>query len=155
MADTRSKALVEKVLGDSSLYPSEFTSFLQRYLSGNALITLTQQQLPSMEPVRLIGAASNPVFLGSVGNYGLGFQEVGFWKTPESMIHLLGAAKWDAVGNVGFALPTSYRPAALEAFAVVTSTGIGQVRVDQDGNVSLASGGTAFVSLSGISYRAA
>lgn len=155
MADKASRSLVQKVLGDPALYPPELSSWLQRYLSGNALVTFTQQQLPSVEPLRLIGANGQPVFLGSVANFGSGMQDVGFYRTPEGIVHLCGVAVWDALGNVGFALPTGYRPAAKERFAVYTSSGAGQVDVDQDGNVQLVAGGLAFVSLSGITYRAA
>jgi hypothetical protein len=41
-----------------------------------------------------------------------------------------------------------------EEFIVITNTGIGQVEVDQSGNIIHISGGTGFVSLSGISFRA-
>lgn len=155
MADQRSRALVEKVLGDPSLYPQALSSWLQRYLSGNDLVTFTQSQLPSLEQIRLIGATGNPVFLSTTGNFGGSSQAVGFYRSPEGIVHLCGAAVWSALGAVGFALPSGYRPLAVESFAVYTNTGVGRIDVDENGNVTLQAGGLAFVSLSGITYRAA
>jgi hypothetical protein len=38
--------LVSKVLGDPSVYPDDFTSFLQRYIGGNSLVQIDWNQLP-------------------------------------------------------------------------------------------------------------
>lgn len=99
-----------------------------------------------------------------------GWTRARYYKDPWGIVHLeglacraqvggvvgIGACK-DATGLAGstmFVLPAGYRPAASRAFAVVASGGTGRVDVAAGGQVIYESGGTSYVSLDGISFRA-
>lgn len=148
-----SRDFIRKILGDPSLFPDEFQSWIQRLIPGNPLIKLDNTQIPTLEKLSLIGGTNEPVFQhGSA--FGSGLQEPGFYKDPWGIAHLVGVVGATyAAGNIIATLPAGYRPLEKEVFAVLTDTGIGRVDVDASGNITFMSGGTTFVSLSGIAFR--
>jgi len=148
------KDLAKRVLGDPSKYPSALGSYLQRYISGNKLIQMSEAQLPDAEKVHLFGDPGNAVYLNSWANIGGGARTGGYYRDPVGRVSVMGTVGGGVAGSVIATLPTGYRPEMKEQFVVVTNTGLGEVDVDEDGNVIHESGGTAFVSLAGISFRA-
>lgn len=146
--------IVEKVLGDPSQYPDAFKSWIQRLIPGNPLIQLDATQIPSPEKNHIIaGNAAEPVFQHG-SHYGSGFSQVGFYKDPYNVVHLFGVVgPTYAASNIIAQLPSGYRPLSKEAFTCFSDTGVARVDVDEAGNIIFVSGGTGFVSLSGISFR--
>jgi hypothetical protein len=86
----------------------------------------TANALAAMEPTRFVGASGQPPFLDGSSNVpgggGLKFQEVGFYKDHEGVVHLTGAAKVgkesNPVAGLLFTLPPGDRPTSgdIEAF---------------------------------------
>lgn len=97
----------------------------------------------------------SPALSGSWVNYGAASATVGYIKDAGGYVHLQGAAKGGAIPGVMFTLPAGYRPAATHDFAVNSNGAFGWVFVDASGNVNVQSGSNAFVSLAGISFKAA
>ncbi|MDF4004202.1 right-handed parallel beta-helix repeat-containing protein [Luteibacter sp. PPL552] len=87
-------------------------------------------------------------------NYGAAAATVGYIKDASGFVHLQGAAKGGSIPGTMFVLPPGYRPAATHDFAVNSNGSFGWVYVTADGNVVVASGNAAFVSLAGISFKA-
>lgn len=115
-----------------------------------------------VESVREVGTVGNPSFQNSFTNFGGGWETVGFWKDPFSMVHLHGLVTnaSDKSGFNIFTLPTGYRPADNLLFPQVRGNPENHIftRVDvlDDGSVqpALMSAGN-WISLSGISFRIA
>lgn len=146
--------LALKVLGDPSVYPDAFQSWIQRIIPGNPLIQLDETQVPSPEKLHLVGATSEPAFQHG-SNFGGSARTVGFYRDPFGIVHLCGlVGATYAAGQTIFQLPAGDRPEMKEAFAVITDTGVGRVDVDEVGDVIFVSGGTTYCSLSGITFRA-
>jgi hypothetical protein len=118
--------------------------------------------IPAAEATHLVGAAGEPPFKGGSSNVPpegpFAFQEVGFYKDHEGIVHLEGIAKVGA-GSIIFNLPPGYRPATnrLQAFqpgeqtVLILGGGINGGPV-VEGDVAGPTGET--VVLSGISFRA-
>lgn len=149
--------LIQKVLGNPSLYPDELKSYIQRLIPGNPLIQLDKTQLPHAEAIRVVGAANQPAFQNSTSAYGSGYQVPGFWIDPLGLVHLAGLAVPPAAGLAMWTLPAGYRPLNRELFSTASATGatnvIGRVDVDASGNVIFVNGGTSWVTVSGITFR--
>lgn len=147
-------SLIDRVLGDSALYPQELRSWIQSIIPGDPLIKLEKYQVPAAEAINGVGTAGKSPFVGAWVNYGSSNQTAGYYKDPFGIIHVVGAVMSGVAGTTIFALPGGYVPAARETFTITTDTGIGRVDVDGSGNVIHVSGGTGFVSLAGITFRA-
>lgn len=146
--------LAKLALADPDLYPDEFKSWLSRFINDNPLIKLVPFQLPNVEPTKYVGGAGLPVFNGAWVNYASGYEMAGFYKDPLGRVFLTGLVKLGTAGTTIYSLPGGYRPANRELFSIHTDTGAGRIDIDASGNVIHTGGGTAFVTLSGISFRA-
>lgn len=128
-----------------------------------------------------VGAPGEPVFGPGPGgsncggdfpcwkNFGSVHNSVGFYKDPDGVVHLKGIADCQFTAECApapshegiiFILPAGSRPAAQEAFSVLSSVAPGVARVDvtAGGVVVLRSPGIpddGWVSLDGITFRAA
>lgn len=152
--DASTKRLVDKVLGDPALYPDAFKAWIPRWINGNINVKLNQLQIPSVENIHYLGATNEIAFSGTWVSYAAGYEDPGYYKDPFGRVHLSGMAKNGGSGTVIFNLPSGYRPKARIIFVVITDTGIGRVDVLGTGDVQHVSGGTGFVPLNGISFRA-
>lgn len=146
--------LVEKVLGDPSIFPDEFKAWVPRALNSNINLKLAETQLPTVENTHYLGATNEITFTGAWVAYGAGYEDPGYYKDILGRVHLSGMVKSGAAGSVICNLPAGNRPKARMIFVVSTDTGIGRVDVLGTGDVQHVSGGTGFVPLNGISFRA-
>src|SRR5207247_3142301 len=98
-----------------------------------------------------------PSLLNGWTNYSPAHQEAAFFKDPFGFVHLNGVIKGGKVGGGSpiLVLPPSYRPAKYILFSVTAAGQHGEAQVAANGNVTLQSGGNAWLSLNGISFRAA
>ena len=151
---SRTAALVERVLGEPSLYPDEFQSWLTRFLYGNVNFTITQLQLPPVEKPHLVGASGEIPFQNSWVNFGGTNASASYYKDPFGRVYLKGTIKTGASGTTAFTLPAGYRPQEAEIFPVVANGAFGLVTVNPDGTVSITTGSSTYTTLSGISFRA-
>ncbi len=73
------------------------------------------------------------------------------------MVHLRGLVKGGAVGNKTiFVLPAGYRPAKRELHVVCTNANVsGRTDIITDGRVVPVAGNAGWLSLDGITFRAA
>ena len=107
-----------------------------------------------------VEAVTAPTLSTNWSNFGGAYQTAGYWKdNATGMVHLTGMIKKSVAGVVGetiFTLPTGYRPAASELFGIDSNNAHGRIDVTAAGLVQFQIGtATAWISLSGISFRAA
>lgn len=108
------------------------------------------QNTPFVEPFNA------PTLINSWVNFGGGVQtDAGYYKDPFGIVHLRGLIKTGVIGAAAFVLPPGYRPFARELFAVNSNDAYGSCVVDATGNVTPSVGNNNFVSLAGITFRAA
>jgi hypothetical protein len=93
-------------------------------------------------------------------NYGFGSATVAYFKDREGIVHLKGFAKPGVQQSHIATLPSGYRPAANEQFAAVGAnagplTVLNRVEVQPGGDIVPYENVGLFVTLSGISFRAA
>lgn len=87
-------------------------------------------------------------------NY-FGYVPGAYTKTPDGYVHLRGLVHSGSYGSVIGYLPAGCRPMEKEMFPSVDGiNGLARVDVYPDGRVQHISGNTAYISLSGISFRA-
>jgi len=90
-----------------------------------------------------------------------GTRRVRFYKDGAGVVHLAGIAKSGTVASPIFTLPAGYIPDYLDPinnvalFAVPSNSAFGLLAVNNLGQVSLYAGSNAWVSLDGITFRAA
>ena len=98
-----------------------------------------------------------PTLLNSWVNYGGGYANAGYWKDSHGVVHLRGLVKSGGTASTIFTLPAGYRPAANELFLVASGTTptFAQIAIDTAGGVVFLNGSNGYVSLSGITFRAA
>lgn len=82
-----------------------------------------------------------------------GYAAAGYWRDDERRVYVRGAVENGSVGSTIFTLGTGYIPSSTQFFPVYTPTGTGVVRVQNDGQVILQSGGTGHVDLGAIRFR--
>lgn len=155
--DGRAK-LVERVLGDPELYPDVLRSWIPTVLERNVLLKLEPYQLPSVDRRHEVGGDGEPAFVGTWTNYGSGYEVASFYRDPFGRVHLSGLVKSGTSGTTIFSLPGGYRPRARELFVIDTGNPgdtLGRIDVTATGDVIHISGGTTYVQLHGISFRAA
>ena len=145
---------VRAVLAEPERYPDQMRTWVTKYLSQNSNFKIQSFQLPSVQ--QTIGVGSDgPAFSGSWVNYNAATNAVaGFYRDPLERVLLTGLVKSGTAGTTIFSLWPNYRPQLRESFAVITDTGVGQIDIAPDGQVIHVSGGTGFVQLSGLSFRA-
>ncbi len=122
---------------------------------------VTPEKLADLEAVRLVGEAGEPPFGAGYTNFGGAFTPVGFYKDGFGVVHLQGLAAGPAAGTV-FTLPEGYRPAGIVYDNIATGSPstsganwVGRLSIDTDGNVIAFDGGSGYLSLEDISFRAA
>lgn len=150
--------LIERVLGDPELYPDVLKSWIPKILERNVLLKLESYQLPTVDARHEVGDDGEPAFNGTWANYDATNEVASFYRDPFGRVHLAGLVKSGTSGTTIFSLPGGYRPRARESFVVITGNpgdALGRVDVDANGNVIHVSGGTGYVQLNGISFRAA
>lgn len=149
----RRQALVERALGDPSLFPEEFKSWIVRWLYGNVNLTIAQGQLPAIEKAHQVGASGEVAFGGTWANYGGSFEPAQYWKDYAGIVHLGGMVKSGTIGTTIFTLPAGYRPQTILTFAVFSNNAFGYCQVNPDGTVVASGGSNVSFSLSGITFR--
>ncbi len=118
--------------------------------------------VPAPEAFREVGASGQPAFENGWTNFGgAQYESTGFYKDPLGVVHLKGTIQGGSVATV-FTLPAGYRPAKSQFFPVVANNTFGDVLVrgvsegSAAGQVHFNAGDdSSFVSLNGISFRAA
>jgi len=94
------------------------------------------------------GTTGEPKFQNGWVNFGSGYHNIAFRKTPDGKVLLRGLAKTGASGTVIFTLPVGYRPPATVLCAVWSSgTALASGVVNTDGTV-VASGAAVSTSVS-------
>ncbi|MCM3599013.1 phage tail protein [Metabacillus idriensis] len=78
----------------------------------------------------------------------------GYTKSADGFVHLRGMITGGAVGTVFATLPAGCRPLNDEPISVLTSAGLGRLDVKPNGYLQLMSGGTGWVSLSSVVFKA-
>lgn len=156
MAADRGKAQrIAYILGDPSLFPDEFTSWLPRMIERDPNIRLSALQIPALEAVRYIGGSGLPAFAGTWVNYGSGYEDAGYYKDAWGIVHLCGVIKTGTINTLAFTLPGGYRPKKREIFVNVAGADTGfRIDVLATGDVIPVSGTNGYISLSGITFRA-
>lgn len=149
----RKQNLVQQVLGDSSLYPDEFKSWIVRWLYGNVNLSIAQGQLPAIEKAHLVGASGEVPFAGTWVNFGSTFEPALYWKDYAGIVHLGGLVKLGTIGTTIFTLPAGYRPQYTLTFAVYSNNAFGYCQVNPDGTVVASGGSNLSFSLAGITFR--
>jgi glycerol-3-phosphate acyltransferase PlsY len=98
-----------------------------------------------------------PSLLNSWVNLGGAYSVAGYFRDTLGMVHLRGVIAAGSVWTaVMFVLPVGYRPSYEAVFPVVSNNALGRLDIDTSGNVFMSgAGSTAWVSLDGISFRAA
>jgi hypothetical protein len=108
----------------------------------------------ALEPIHTVGAPGGPAFEDGCKAEGGEFGEVGFYKDPFGIVHLVGFASCPGPAATVFTLPPGFRPAVDNLMAVAMGeTESGEVGVVPDGEVRVF-GGTG-PRLFGVTFRAA
>ena len=88
-------------------------------------------------------------------NHGGTYNDAGYFKDSQGIVHLKGLLKGGKVEVTIFTLPSGYRPEARQLHPVYTHQGfIGRLDIFMDGRVFLTDGMSGFLSLDGITFRA-
>jgi hypothetical protein len=91
-------------------------------------------------------------------NYGDGYNPAGYFKDSLGIVHLKGLVRGGGVGfeRTIFILPAGYRPAARELRVICTNPNVGaRADISTDGRVIPCTGNAGWISLDGITFRAA
>ena len=97
-----------------------------------------------------------PAFMNGWVNFDNVYNPAGYFKDSLGIVHLRGLVKNGTNNTTIFTLPVGYRPSNRELQAVQTNNNIiGRVDIFADGQVTVVSGSNGWVSLDGITFRAA
>lgn len=96
-----------------------------------------------------------PTLLNSWVNFGVGFNDAGYFKDQFGIVHLKGLIKSGTLGQPAFLLPVGYRIVGNNYMLCLSNGAAGQLTITADGNVKPASGNNAWFSLEGITFKAA
>lgn len=96
-----------------------------------------------------------PTLLNSWINFGGVAQTAGFTRAQDGTIRLRGLLKSGTIGSSMFTLPLGYRPSAQELIATISADAIGRIDITTAGDVIPSVGTNSYVSLGGITFRAA
>jgi hypothetical protein len=95
-----------------------------------------------------------PTFQNGWVNFGDSYNPAGYFKDSLGIVHLRGLVK-DGSGTI-FTLPAGYRPPNRELQAVQTDRNtIGRIDILADGTLLMYAGSNGWISLDGITFRAA
>lgn len=95
-----------------------------------------------------------PTFSGNWVNYSTDYNPAGYFKDSLGIVHLRGLVKSGT--NTIFTLPVGYRPAYRELHAVQTNENtIGRIDILTTGEIQMMTGSSVWISLDGITFRAA
>jgi hypothetical protein len=92
-----------------------------------------------------------PTLQGAWANFGGAYETSGYMKDKFGFVHLKGLVKTGT--GVIFTLPVGYRPSEEKIFATIGNGALADVRVSTNGNVSMYSGNSSYLSLSGIVFQ--
>ncbi len=123
------------------------------HVSGNAIITGTLSVFGIMQSSTTLVTLS-----GVFSNWGGEYVPTGYFRDKENMVHLQGliAISTPTSGTTIFTLPQGFRPGATHVFVTLDSNSMVRLDVDSSGNVKIMDiPAEGFISLSGISFRAA
>ena len=87
---------------------------------------------------------------GAAGN-----DPAGYYKDSCGVVHLVGLIKSGTMTAAAFTLPVGFRPSGQEVFSVSSNDAFGDVYVTAAGAVIPTTGSNLFISLSGITFKAA
>lgn len=97
-----------------------------------------------------------PTLLNGWVYYGHVWNTAGYFKDSFGIVHLKGLIKNGSTGQPIFTLPAGYRPAQQELHAACTNSNtIGRIDIRANGEVIMESGSNVWISLDGITFRAA
>lgn len=104
-----------------------------------------------------------PFTVASTVGFGSGWSDYGgvtataaYFKDAFGIVHLRGnVQRTSGTGLLIFTLPAGYRPTDYEFFTVQATSAYGDVEIRPDGQVRLGTGTPTYISLSGITFRAA
>lgn len=95
-------------------------------------------------------------FLNGWSNLGAPWAPARYYRDYDNIVRLSGVVTGGTAGTTIFQLPSGFRPAYQDIFPAVVSTGsTTYVTIDTSGNVTPNGSGTASLSFSGITFRAA
>ncbi len=92
-----------------------------------------------------------PTLAGAWLNFGGSYEAAGYLKDNFGFLHLKGLVKSGT--GVIFNLPVGFRPSEEKIFASIGNGTLADVRVGTNGDVSLYSGNSSYLSLSGIVFQ--
>jgi|SRR5581483_4437711 len=150
-SSARDRELARKVLSNPDNYPDEFKAWVPRQISGNPLVELSPDQIPSVERAHLVGEDGEPDFENGWGNNLSSQVPMSFYR-DSSRVFLDGVVDGGSFGTRIFTLPDGYRPSRNGIYAVISGGVIGRVDIGTDGSVVAVSGNGAYVSLCGLSF---
>lgn len=96
-----------------------------------------------------------PAMLNSWVYYGAPYNTPGFYRDPTGVVHLRGMVKNGSLAAPAFTLPAGCRPEADNLLSVVSNGAFGVVTVQASGDVHMTSVNSTYVSLDGLTFRAA
>jgi hypothetical protein len=96
-----------------------------------------------------------PTLTNSWVNFGGGYTSARYWRDALGVVHLEGTIKSGTIGTVAMVLPAGFRPAGTMACHVLSNDALGRVTIETNGQVTPAIGSNTWVSLDGISFKAA
>lgn len=110
--------------------------------------------IPTQEPWQ------TPTLLNGWTNYGTFLNAAGYWKDSFGVVHLRGVIRNGTSGSFIFVLPSGYRPPIRELLpSISTSSGgiftLARVDILSTGEIQHMSGGTEYITLDGLTFRAA
>jgi hypothetical protein len=92
-----------------------------------------------------------PTLQGTWANFGGSYEAAGYMKDRNGFVHLKGLVKTGS--GVIFNLPVGHRPSEEKIFASIGNGTLADIRVSTNGDVSMYSGNSAYLSLSGIVFQ--
>ena len=99
---------------------------------------------------------NNVSFQNGWVNYGVVYNNAGYFKDSNGVVHLRGLIRNGTIGSVIFNLPAGYRPVSRELFSTISINGYARVDVNTNGDVihSSFNGANGWVSLDGLTFKA-
>lgn len=96
-----------------------------------------------------------PTLINAWANFGGTRNPAGYYKDPFGVVHLRGLIASGTIGLTAFTLPAGYRPTNNELMIALSNGAVGAVDINSNGNVTPSLGNNAYVSLDGLTFRAA
>ncbi|MBE9002401.1 hypothetical protein IQ274_30430 [Nostoc sp. LEGE 12447] len=129
---------------------------LQPNQGSNAHLKTTYYQLLSLQNITQQEPWQTPTFQNNWVNYDNTYNPAGYFKDSLGIVHLRGLVRSGTNNTTIFTLPVGYRPSNRELQAIQTfNNTIGRLDILTDGQVQVVLGNNGWVSLDGITFRAA